>query len=59
MKATTSKTRKKLFDMTRSKMLFFGTSLNTIRLCLEIVFVFYFQNLVFRNIKIKEFSCIF
>ena len=29
------------------------------RLCLVIVFVFYFQKLVFENIKKKQFSCIF
>ena len=28
-------------------------------LCLVIVFVFYFQKLVFGNIKKKQFSCIF
>ena len=30
-----------------------------IRLCLVTVFVFYFQKLVFGNIKKKQFSCIF
>ena len=30
-----------------------------IRLCLVTVFVFYFQNLVFENIKKKQISCIF
>ena len=29
------------------------------RLCLVTVFVFYFQKLVFGNIKKKQFSCIF
>ena len=29
------------------------------RLCLVTVFVFYFQKLVFENIKKKQFSCIF
>ena len=29
------------------------------RLCLVIVFVFYFQKFVFENIKKKQFSCIF
>ena len=30
-----------------------------LRLCLVTVFVFYFQKLVFENIKKKQFSCIF
>ena len=30
-----------------------------IRLCLVTVFVFYFQKIVFGNIKKKQFSCIF
>ena len=30
-----------------------------LRLCLVTVFVFYFQKLVFWNIKKKQFSCIF
>ena len=30
-----------------------------VRLCLVTVFVFYFQKLVFGNIKKKRFSCIF
>ena len=30
-----------------------------LRLCLVIVFVFYFQKLIFRNIMKKQFSCIF
>ena len=30
-----------------------------IRICLVIVFVFYFQKLVFENIKKKQFSYIF
>ena len=30
-----------------------------IRLCLVTIFVFYFQKLVFGNIKKKQFSCIF
>ena len=29
------------------------------RLCLVTVFIFYFQKLVFGNIKKKQFSCIF
>ena len=29
------------------------------KLCLVTFFVFYFQKLVFRNIKKKQFSCIF
>ena len=33
--------------------------LKTLRLCLVTVFVFYFQKLVFGNIKKKQFSCIF
>ena len=31
----------------------------TLRLCQVTVFVFYFQKLVFENIKKKQFSCIF
>ena len=31
----------------------------TLRLCLVTIFVFYFQKLVFGNIKKKQFSCIF
>ena len=31
----------------------------SLRLCLVTVFVFYFQKLVFGNIKKKQFSCIF
>ena len=30
-----------------------------IRLCLITIFIFYFQKLVFWNIKTKQFSCIF
>ena len=33
--------------------------LKKLRLCLVTVFVFYFQKLVFGNIKKKQFSCIF
>ena len=33
--------------------------LKILRLCLITVFIFYFQKLVFRNIKKKQFSCIF
>ena len=33
--------------------------LERLRLCLVTVFVFYFQKLVFDNIKKKQFSCIF
>ena len=29
------------------------------RLCLVTVFVFYFQKLIFGNLKKKQFSCIF
>ena len=31
----------------------------TVRLCLVIAFVFYFQKIAFENIKKKQFSCIF
>ena len=34
-------------------------STENVRLCLVTVFVFYFQKLVFGNIKKKQFSCIF
>ena len=34
-------------------------STENVRLCLVTVFVFYFQKLVFENIKKKQFSCIF
>ena len=30
-----------------------------LRICLVTVFIFYFQKLVFGNIKKKQFSCIF
>ena len=30
-----------------------------LRLCLVIVFIFYFQKLIFENIKKKQISCIF
>ena len=33
--------------------------LRTLKLCLVTVYFFYFQKLVFRNIKKKQFSCIF
>ena len=33
--------------------------LKKLRLCLVTVFVFYFQKLVFDNVKKKQFSCIF
>ena len=33
--------------------------LKKLRLCLVTIFVFYFQKLVFGNIKEKQFSCIF
>ena len=31
----------------------------TLKLCLVTIFIFYFQNFVFGNIKKKKFSCIF
>ena len=34
-------------------------SYSNIRLCLVTVFIFYFQKLIFGNIKKKKFSCIF
>ena len=34
-------------------------SFKKLRLCLVTIFVFYFQKLVFGNIKKKQFSCIF
>ena len=36
-----------------------GLALKKLRLCLVTIFVFYFQKLVFENIKKKQFSCIF
>ena len=36
-----------------------GTKREIVKLCLVMVFVFYFQKLVFRNIKKKQFSYIF
>ena len=38
---------------------FFFFLVEKVRLCLVIVFVFYFQKLVFGNIKKKKFYCIF
>ena len=40
-------------------LFFFYYRKKNIRLCLVTVFVFYFQKLVFGNIKKKQFSCIF
>ena len=38
---------------------FFKLKFRLLRLCSIIVFVFYFQKLIFGNIKKKQFSCIF
>ena len=50
------KIKKNIYDRISNKIWIFKKIL---RLCLVIVFVFYFQKLVFGNIKKKQFSCIF
>ena len=44
---------------TQNILLLKGWKLEKIRLCLVIVFIFYFQKLVFRNIKKNKISFIF
>ena len=48
--------RKKILNLVIEKM---ENVVGILRVCLVIVFVFYFQKLVFGNIKKKQFSCIF
>ena len=50
--------RERLFTKIKNKNVK-RKKLRTLKLCLVTIYFFYFQKLVFRNIKKKQFSCIF